>query len=489
MDEASIALNLLNRDPFELFGALEFNQNFPRIYLLAIKGLEQAFGFETKVLRFLPLLFFLLATVLWQRLLYLRLRETPILLAVAVTLTLMPANLFLYSSMVKQYSFDLFVALIPFSLSDGFFRKTLRKGQGGWALVALALPCATSYTYSIALLGRLSGWYIGELRREGFRLDPRGLGFLLAGFLGFSALMWLTDFRDPTALPYLFWQECAFGQGWRTSLGLVENLSVGWYDWALTYHASAPVASFVRVAIQLLSALGLTSILVEVLKKSSLRGTSTASMSWGTRSLGSVGCIAGLLMASLLLQYPACTGRLTLFAFPCIQIVTLEGLRLAYRSTRRMPWGKAVAPTLVGILLISLLPAAMKNAITMASENVPQNIRTVLPHLQSRPSLPVLVGPGLQRQVQSLPEDLGLRPVWVLNTDSSLENQLPWNQRVLLLGDDRPSLNKSHSDLQDRVLDHAKRWKALHGKRSTVSLFLVDFPEEPLSASPAPTKR
>ena len=57
MDEASIALNLLNREPFELFGALEFNQNFPRIYLLAVKGLEQAFGFGTKVLRFLPLVF------------------------------------------------------------------------------------------------------------------------------------------------------------------------------------------------------------------------------------------------------------------------------------------------------------------------------------------------------------------------------------------------------------------------------------------------
>ena len=51
IDEASIALNLLHRAPLDLFAALEFNQNFPRLYLLAIKGLQQAFGFGAIVIQ------------------------------------------------------------------------------------------------------------------------------------------------------------------------------------------------------------------------------------------------------------------------------------------------------------------------------------------------------------------------------------------------------------------------------------------------------
>ena len=58
IDEASVALSLLELSPGELFGRLVGGQSFPRFLLLAIDGLVGLFGYETLVARALPHLFF-----------------------------------------------------------------------------------------------------------------------------------------------------------------------------------------------------------------------------------------------------------------------------------------------------------------------------------------------------------------------------------------------------------------------------------------------
>ena len=479
MDEASIALNLLHLGPLELFGRLELNQNFPRLYLLLIYGTAQAFGFETEVLRFFPYLFFLLATILWQRLLYLRFRGLPILLTVAILLSLMSTTWFVHSSMLKQYSFDVFLALIPFAVSDALFKRTLRDGQRSWGLLALTVPCAASYTYALILLGRLAGWYVGELKYEGLRLDPRGTGILLIGLLAFSFSLWLTDFRTAGTLPYLFWQNCILGEGWSESLQLIAYLAVGFYTWALIFHQVEPISTVVIITIQVASALGLARIALDVFRKAN---ESPATLQvWGTRSVGSVFCVSGVLLAAVLLQYPICAGRLMLFVLPCLLIITLEGLDLVYQQLGKLPWGGFVAPALGLVLIASLAPVGLQNALSMSREDVPQNIRTVMHHIGERGALPVLVSSCMKRQVESLPEGLGPRSVQFLDRGLAVEKQLPWGEEVLLLGDDRPALVKACSDFEALVLEHSTSWKVLHSADNTVSLFLLKFPEEPNS--------
>ena len=78
LDEASLALSLLQLEPLQSFGPLVGGQSFPRLYLLAVHGLVGAFGYETMVVRLLPYLFFVAATFAWLRLLSERFRNEPL---------------------------------------------------------------------------------------------------------------------------------------------------------------------------------------------------------------------------------------------------------------------------------------------------------------------------------------------------------------------------------------------------------------------------
>ena len=116
MDEAAVAMSFLKMEPSEFIGQLRGGQNFPRLYLILIAQLEGLFGYQTMVVRFLPYVFFVAGTVLWLRLLRLRFGAVPLLLCLAIVLSLVPTSWVWYSAMLKQYTFDVFVALVPFSV-------------------------------------------------------------------------------------------------------------------------------------------------------------------------------------------------------------------------------------------------------------------------------------------------------------------------------------------------------------------------------------
>ena len=80
-------------------------------------------------------------------------------MALALLLNLVPVSWLEYSSAFKQYTFDVFVALLPFFVSEKSLKRCFQEGQDRWLCFALALPCALSYTYGIAVLARLAGWY------------------------------------------------------------------------------------------------------------------------------------------------------------------------------------------------------------------------------------------------------------------------------------------------------------------------------------------
>jgi len=92
---------------------------------------------------------------------------------------------------LKQYTFDVMLALVPFLIEDGFFERSLIRGERSLWLVCLAAPCAVSYTYPIALGARIIGWYVDHGRRAGWRLKPSAVAAVIgASFIALLSI-WL----------------------------------------------------------------------------------------------------------------------------------------------------------------------------------------------------------------------------------------------------------------------------------------------------------
>ena len=200
IDEASVAASLVQLSPSELFGRLVGGQSFPRWLLLAIRAATGLFGFETMVARALPQLFFLLGTAAWGRLLYLRFRASPLLVAIGGVLLLLPATWPVYGAMLKPYSLDVFLASIPFLLGDAFYDRALgpslgadsdgTRGAARLKLVAATLPVALSYPYALVLLARAGGWWLQRAATGRPRIDLAGTVAGISGLAGFTACLW-----------------------------------------------------------------------------------------------------------------------------------------------------------------------------------------------------------------------------------------------------------------------------------------------------------
>src|SRR5689334_21647359 len=69
LDEAFIAVSVRNRSLSAVFAPLEYVQYFPRLYLAVIVMLRNLLGYQIWSLRLLPSLGYIIATLLWSRLL------------------------------------------------------------------------------------------------------------------------------------------------------------------------------------------------------------------------------------------------------------------------------------------------------------------------------------------------------------------------------------------------------------------------------------
>lgn len=214
LDEAWIAVQL--RDPsFEsIFARLNRGLYFPRLYLSCIAALREVLGYRIWVLRLIPSLAFIAATVCWARLL--AKRSGPLLSAGLLSGALLIGSSFWLDQAIqlKQYSFDVLVALIPFLLNDSFYEDALSRGRNKSKLALLTLPCILSYTYPMALLARVSGWYVQHLRYRGWRVCWRGPSLLI----GLAALglisVYVSDYQfslKDNASYFSYWEKCILG--------------------------------------------------------------------------------------------------------------------------------------------------------------------------------------------------------------------------------------------------------------------------------------
>lgn len=155
-DEALVTMNLRERSYTQLLKPLAYEQAAPPLFLWAEKALLQTFGFSEYTLRIVSLLCGLAALGLFA---WLALRMFPPNLALcAVALFALCDKLIWHSAEVKQYSCDVFAAVLLLALAVGdrrasALRRFIPLSFAGTVLVWLSFPSVFVFAaLSIAVL-------------------------------------------------------------------------------------------------------------------------------------------------------------------------------------------------------------------------------------------------------------------------------------------------------------------------------------------------
>lgn len=443
LDEAFVAVSLRNPSASLVFARLEYGQYFPRIYLMTIALLRETLGYHIWVLRLLPSVSFLAATVLWARLLIKR-------SALSVALALLTAALFLGSTywldqsiQLKQYTFDVLLALVPFLLDDSVYEEALVSGRRRWKLALLALPCILSYTYPLVLGARLAGWYLNHIRIRGWRLDLMAAVILVASvsiaLIGLWAVDYRFNFKDITAYSQ-YWSNCILSaqiaQGARNALNLISKFLWGW-------HSRMPMVTAGMVPLQILG-------IYSVIKR--WRNSGEGQSRWGSRSLGSIALIGGVMVASSILNYPICAGRVVLFTQVHLQLLAIEGAILTLSFSK----GQRVAKLLLYLFIAVVMVHSIRSYAGFIRSEPSENLRPVLKLIDPNLSNTLWVHPCSVAQVRSLPDPLPVEEV-LIGTDRKRSLQ---GKRVWILWShlgDQPCRNQ----LQ-QVREQARSWEIIH---------------------------
>ena len=447
LDEAFVAVSLRNPSLQTLFAPLQNKQYFPRIYLSFIAALRWTFGYQIWVLRFLPSLSFVIGTLLWARLLA---RKSGSLLPLGILsgMLLLGSSLWLDQAIqLKQYSFDVMFALIPFVVSDELFRNALGDGRSKLKLAMLTVPVFLSYTYPLALGARIAGWYMHRGRRQGWRLSALGVCALVIPMtLGFVSI-WLTDhrfnLRDHSA--YLtYWNDCILRsrlhEGMVSVLGLTGDFIWGWHRGRLMPLVIAVVAPLQVLAVY------------RIIKHQKSPHPDSDEVGTGSRTLGSLVLLAGTILASLLVSYPICAGRLVLFTQVHTQILAIEGASFVLGF-----WTKRKSVLLVLYLSIAIVAFySVHRYVRFIQEEPAENLRPMLPLIKPEVANTVWVHRCSEAQVESLPEALPVGKV-LLNTRGNLPEP---GQTIWVLW-----TNMSDTYCQEQlneVRSHAVSWQIVH---------------------------
>jgi hypothetical protein len=444
LDEAFVAVSLRDYSPRLIFAPLEYGQVFPRLYLFAIAILREVLGYHIWVVRLLPLLCFTLATFFWARLLARRSKSHAVT-AVLGALLLIGATLWLDQAIqLKQYTFDVAVALIPFLVGDEFFEESLVKGRHKAKLAALSLPCLLSYSYPMAIGARLLGWYLFRGRQLGWRI--RASAGVLLGVSVTAALvgLWFTDHRfnvhDRAA--YLeYWNDCILGSCLQhdlaSSLRLLARFLWGW-------HGRQPL---VTAGILPLQILGVYSVISSLKNRGPLQGES----GWGSRSLGSLVLLGGVILASALLYYPIC-GRVVLFTQIHTQILAIEGAMLVLSS-----WSaRRAARVILCILALVIAFHSAREYLRFVRSEPAENLQPALAAIKPEVANMVWVHPCSVAQVRSLPEPISVREV----VFGSEQEQPPAGEKIWVLWSHLG--NETCVSQLEHIRLKARSWQVVH---------------------------
>ncbi len=351
IDEAMLALNIVNRSFTGLFRPLDLNQGAPLGFLLAEKLVTLVLGGKDYILRIIPLI----SGVVSLPLVYLVSKKYLGRLAVFLTLLLfaLSSRLIYYSSEVKQYSSDVLAALVLLLVAPKLFDEEARPGSfvllGGLGVLTLFFSHPSVFVFAGILL--TAGVFFIARRDWISFLWLIGIGLVWSAFFG---LDYLINLRYSASNPYLI----DYWRGSYAPLPPWNNLK--WYAGALTGMLKDPATLPVNLVTLALLVVGFISIGLRRWQKILLL----------------LFPFLMALIASALGKYPF-SGRLILFLVPFLYFILAEGLERFGSLVRR------INPHLAWFLTAFLVMYFLSSPGSVAYNNVKsppmgQDIRPVM---------------------------------------------------------------------------------------------------------------
>ena len=206
LDEAMLALNIVNRDFVGLSQPLDYNQGAPLGFLLVEKFFNILLGENELVLRFFPFIMGVAALGLFY--LLLRHTTTGVGLLAGLTLFAVSPELIYYSSEVKQYIVDVtvtvFLLLLTYPILEGHIKKRNYIPLGLTGVLALWL----SHPALFVLAGIGIGIFVQALKhREQFQRSS--LWIMATVWLANLGVLYFVSLRGLSQNAFLldYWQE------------------------------------------------------------------------------------------------------------------------------------------------------------------------------------------------------------------------------------------------------------------------------------------
>lgn len=230
VDEAMLALNIVERDFAGMFQPLDYDQGAPVGFLLVEKLFNVILGKHEFALRLFPLLVGLASLWLFYLLLK-RITSGPGLLVPLALFALNP-RLIYYSSEVKQYILDVALTILLLLVAAPVFQPSPRKKDFAWLGLAGMVALWFSHPASFVLAGIGLALVIITLKRRDYSsLRPLlGMGVL---WLLNLALLYVLILKDLSQNAYMreYWQGAFLpvplwsDPGW-FSRSLNENIGI-----------------------------------------------------------------------------------------------------------------------------------------------------------------------------------------------------------------------------------------------------------------------
>lgn len=347
IDEAMIALNVVDRSPAGLFEPLDRNQGGPVGFLIAAKASAALFGPTERALRlpaFLASLAGLLAFAAAAR----RLLPGPAA-RLALALFAVSPHLVSYAAECKQYSGDAAAAAVLLALAAPLFGPATRRQRLAFGLAgAIAIWCSHPALFVLA------GFGVALSARACVRRDRAGIAALFplgALWLASFAGVYFANLRHLGGNDYLL-------RYWADHFAPVpaSRSGLAWYAYhALTFvHFPAGLAPDLLLVQASLVAAGLTGAVV-AWRRGATAAETTGAGGCGAEAVPSPWLAAALalgvacaLAASAARSYPF-AGRLLMFLVPAACLVAgaaADGLR-SLAAPRLGRWSRAVGPILL----------------------------------------------------------------------------------------------------------------------------------------------
>ena len=232
-DEAWVALAATQATPAAV---LQEGKSTPPLYSLTVWGMVQVLGKSEAVLRLTSCLLGLGTLLLFWPLAQALLPPWRALTAFA--LASVSNRLVYFSKELKQYSADIFFAVLVFWLVE---RQLRRQGRGGWLLLTVLLAIGLGYSHPLVFILPVAGlvlwWELPQARREVY-FSFGSIGLIFLGYYSFFfrgqvdpelLIYWQADFPDLTCgTDFLCWLGGAwsrfgryFFNDWGAPLGLI----------------------------------------------------------------------------------------------------------------------------------------------------------------------------------------------------------------------------------------------------------------------------